>query len=159
MTEDGTSTPLVKGSGYTAAEIAEGDAERVEFQTWYRANYLTADEDTCSKAIVVFPFNGNGGVPWYRDTISSDSADGVAPAAADYISWNLVSVLNGSPELSVPVGKVGYQSRVSLTEEFFPANLEIQAAVGCDFMLMNLVREMAYELDLPKGVKTGRYMW
>jgi hypothetical protein len=50
---------------------------------------------------------------------------------------------------------VKYDSRISLVEEDFPATLEIQGA-GCDFMLMNLVREVAYTQGLPRGVKTGR---
>ncbi|KAK9475713.1 amidase signature enzyme [Lipomyces japonicus] len=142
-----------------ATVTAEGIAERKEFQAFYAKYFLGADSETCSDAIVVFPFNGNGGVPWYRDTVTSDSANGVAPSSPEYLSWNLISPINGSPEVVVPVGTVGYQSRVSLVEEEFPAALEIQAAHGCDFMLLNLVREVAYDQNLPKAVKTGRYVF
>ncbi|KAL3477183.1 amidase signature enzyme [Aspergillus californicus] len=146
-------------STVNTSQAEQGKAQRAEFQKWYRKYFLTPDNTTCSEAIVVFPFNGNGGVPWYRDDTNTDSANGFASAPDGYLSWNMLSVLNGSPELVVPVGDVAYLSRVSLVEERFPAALEIQAAYGCDFMLMNLVREVAYTMDAPKGVKTGRFMF
>lgn len=117
------------------------------------------DEETCSEATVVFPFNGNGGVPWYRDTNVSYSRDGYAPALPGYISWNLLSVMNESPEVTVPVGPIRYQSKISLVEEEYPAALEIQGAGGCDMMLMNLAREVAYAQGLPKAVRTGSKMY
>lgn len=132
---------------------------QAEFQKFYRSSVLIPDDETCSEAIVVFPFNGNGGVPWYRDTNISYSQDGYAPTLPGYISWNLLSVMNESPELSVPVGSVRYESKISLVEEDFPAALEIQGASGCDMMLMNLVREVAYAEGLPKAVKTGSKMY
>lgn len=132
---------------------------QAEFQKFYRKSVLVPDEETCSEAIVVFPFNGNGGVPWYRDTNISYSQDGYAPALPGYISWNLLSVMNESPEVTVPVGPIRYQSKISLVEEEYPAALEIQGAVGCDMMLMNLAREVAYAQGLPKAVRTGSKMY
>lgn len=136
-----------------------GKEQRVEFQAWYRKYILASDDDTCSETIVVFPFNGNGGVPWYRDATTKDSAGGFAAAPEGYLSWNMLSVLNGSPELAIPVGEVGYTSKISLIEEKFPVALEIQAAYGCDLMLLNLVRELAYATDATKSVKTGRFLF
>ena len=157
MTENGPS--VVAAEVFNQSEIDAGNVEREEFITWYTKNFLTPDENTCSEAIVVFPFNGNGGVPWYRDSLSTDSANGIAPSSIDYVSWNVISPYNGSPEIVVPVGTVGYKSRVTLADEELPVALEIQGAYGCDFMLMNLVRDMAYTLDLPKGVKTGQTLF
>jgi hypothetical protein len=141
------------------SEIAIGWAQRLEFQQWYREHFLPSNDMTCSDTIVVFPFNGNGGVPWYRDMLTTDSEDGVVSAPDGYVSWNLLSVLNGSPEIAVPVESVSYTSRVRLVEEYYPASLEIQAAYGCDFMLMNSVREVAISTDFPTGVKTGRFVY
>ncbi|RDW76548.1 uncharacterized protein DSM5745_06540 [Aspergillus mulundensis] len=141
----------------TLGEI--GFALQSEFQAFYRHAFLPANEETCSETLVVFPFNGNGGNPWYRDDPATYTVEGRAPALPGYISWNLLSVMNESPEVAVPVGAVEYTSRVSLVGKEYPATLEIQGAVGCDFMLMNLVREVAYTLGLPKGVKTGRRMY
>ncbi|CAI7644129.1 unnamed protein product [Penicillium manginii] len=132
---------------------------QAEFQKFYRKSVLVPDEETCSEATVVFPFNGNGGVPWYRDTNVSYSRDGYAPALPGYISWNLLSVMNESPEVTVPVGPIRYQSKISLVEEEYPAALEIQGAGGCDMMLMNLAREVAYAQGLPKAVRTGSKMY
>ncbi|ETS80715.1 hypothetical protein PFICI_08244 [Pestalotiopsis fici W106-1] len=156
MTLDDTSSNV---SLSTNSQTQLGAAQRAEFQAWYRKHILSPDDTTCSQTIVVFPFNGNGGKPWYRDSTTSDSASGTASALAGYISWNLLSVLNGSPEIVVPVGEVEYLSRVTLATEKFPAAVEIQAAYGCDLMLTNLVREVAYAMDLPRGVKTGRFMF
>ncbi|KAJ5333569.1 Amidase [Penicillium brevicompactum] len=141
------------------AKAKLGKAQRAEFQAWYRKYILASNDETCSETIVVFPFNGNGGVPWYRDATTKDSAGGFATAPEGYLSWNMLSVLNGSPELAVPVGEVGYTSKISLVEEKIPAALEIQAAYGCDIMLLNLVRELAYNTDATKRVKTGRFMF
>ncbi|KAL4899038.1 hypothetical protein BDW74DRAFT_171806 [Aspergillus multicolor] len=141
----------------TLGEI--GFTLQAEFQDFYRQFFLSASEETCSDAIVVFPFNGNGGNPWYRDDDAAYTVEGRAPALPGYISWNFLSVMNESPEVAVPVGTVRYTSRVSLVQEEYPATLEIQGAVGCDFMLMNLVREVAYSQGLLKGVKTGRWMY
>lgn len=154
---DGTGSSDITYEDSSLAAL--GWAQRAEFQAWYNKYFLARDNLTCSQAIVVFPFNGNGGIPWYRDSTTSYSTDGIGSAPAGYMSWNLISPLNGNPEASVPVGEVGYTSRVSLVEEKFPANLEIQAAHGCDLMLLNLIREVAYAMDLPREVKTGRYMW
>ncbi|KAL3488552.1 amidase signature enzyme [Aspergillus germanicus] len=156
-TLDGATDPSFAPQNATLGEM--GNALRTEFQHFYRTHFLPASETTCSDAIVVFPFNGNGGIPWYRDTDVSYSPGGQAPAPPGYISWNLLSVMNASPEIAVPVGAVRYRSRVSLVEEEMPAALEIQAARGCDLMLMNLVRNVAYAQGLPRGVKTGRRMF
>ncbi|KAF7515216.1 hypothetical protein PCG10_003565 [Penicillium crustosum] len=141
------------------AKVKLGKDRRAEFQSWYRKYFLGSDDETCSQTIVVFPFNGNGGVPWYRDATTKDSAGGFAAAPEGYLSWNMLSVLNGSPELAVPVGEVGYTSKISLVEERIPVALEIQAAYGCDLMLLNLVRELAYNTDATKSVKTGRFLF
>jgi hypothetical protein len=156
-TLDGATDPSFAPQNATLGEM--GNALRTEFQHFYRTHFLPASEKTCSDAIVVFPFNGNGGIPWYRDTDVSYSPGGQAPAPPGYISWNLLSVMNASPEIAVPVGAVRYRSRVSLVEEEMPAALEIQAARGCDLMLMDLVRNVAYAQGLPRGVKTGRRMF
>ncbi|KAJ5352581.1 Amidase [Penicillium brevicompactum] len=141
------------------AKAKLGKEQRAEFQAWYRKYILASNDETCSEIIVVFPFNGNGGVPWYRDATTKDSAGGFAAAPEGYLSWNMLSVLNGSPELAVPVGEVGYTSKISLVEEKIPAALEIQAAYGCDIMLLNLVRELAYSTNATKRVKTGRFVF
>ena len=141
------------------AKAKLGKERWAEFQAWYRKYILASNEETCSETIVVFPFNGNGGIPWYRDATTKDSAGGFAAAPEGYLSWNMLSVLNGSPELAVPVGEVGYTSKISLVEEKIPAALEIQAAYGCDIMLLNLVRELAYNTDATKRVKTGRFLF
>ncbi|OJJ97044.1 hypothetical protein ASPACDRAFT_45900 [Aspergillus aculeatus ATCC 16872] len=155
-TLNAASDPSFTPQNATLGEI--GHTLQSEYQTFYPRYFPSAKEETCSAAIVVFPFNGDGGNPWYRDSNISYTVAGSAPALPGYISWNYLSVMNESPEMAVPVGTVKYQSRVSLMEEEFPATVEIQGADGCDFMLMNLVRAVAYERGLKKGVQTGSRM-
>ncbi|KAJ5775765.1 amidase signature enzyme [Penicillium nucicola] len=154
---DKPSSSSLKPQNATLGQM--GLSLQAEFQKFYRTSVLVPDKETCSEAIVVFPFNGNGGVPWYRDTNISYSQDGYAPALPGYISWNLLSVMNESPEVTVPVGAIRYQSKISLVEEEYPAALEIQGASGCDKMLLNLIREVTYAQGLPKAVKTGSKMY
>lgn len=157
MSVDEAGTASTEPESKSKAKL--GKDRRAEFQAWYRKYFLASNDETCSETIIVFPFNGNGGVPWYLDATTKNSAGGFAAAPEGYLSWNMLSVLNGSPELAVPVGEVRYTSKISLVEEKIPVALEIQAAYGCDLMLLNLVRELAYTTDATKSVQTGRFLF
>jgi hypothetical protein len=61
VTINGGGSPSFASQNATLGEI--GHTLQLDFQPFYRNNLLTANEETRSDAIVVFPSNGNGVIP------------------------------------------------------------------------------------------------
>ncbi|GAA5849375.1 hypothetical protein JCM8547_006530 [Rhodosporidiobolus lusitaniae] len=65
------------------------------------------------------------------------------------------SVFSGAPEVVVPIGQVPYNSTLSGIVEYSPVTVDILARPGCDYVLLDLVAQLA-DAGLLQEVKTGR---
>lgn len=60
-----------------------------------------------------------------------------------------------SPDITVPIGQISYESIISHHEEELAITLSFVAHRGCDFALMDFVKACA-DAGFCKEVKTGR---
>jgi Asp-tRNA(Asn)/Glu-tRNA(Gln) amidotransferase A subunit family amidase len=144
---------MAYGFNLTAGNFSEALANKTIFKEWTETNLLIPmlDTDYCSSSILIHPIDP--GAPSYRDNYPAAS-----PAAAGiWFGWNQYSIsqLAGVPEVVVPIGQINFTSRVTGTTKYLPVVVSINAAAGCDFMLFELVEQLAANGDIPKGVKTG----
>lgn len=104
---------------------------------------------------------GTGGRPSYRvedfnnlpgtaQFLLSSTAKG--SKASDY--FVLISPMAGLPEITVPIGQVGYYSQVSRQWEMLPVAVQLVAHPGCDDMLLELVKSLA-AANVVRPVKVG----
>lgn len=69
-----------------------------------------------------------------------------------------IGPLAGVPDFVVPIGEVPYNSTISLKTEYMPVTMSFVASRGCDFMLVNLIRELE-GAGILKSVQTGTRMY
>ncbi|KAG6880643.1 hypothetical protein C0992_003186 [Termitomyces sp. T32_za158] len=79
--------------------------------------------------------------------------DGSTAKMSDYFTY--VASMAGLPEVTIPLGQVGYYSHVSREWEMLPVAVQVVAHRGCDDLLLNLVEKLAGK-GLLDAVSTGR---
>jgi Asp-tRNA(Asn)/Glu-tRNA(Gln) amidotransferase A subunit family amidase len=141
------------GFNLTSANFSEALTNKTLFKDWTERHLLTPmlDTDYCSSALLIHPIYP--GTPSYRDNYPASSPE----VAGIFFGWNQYSIsqLAGVPEVVVPIGQVNYTSRVTGTTKFLPVAVSINAAAGCDFLLYDLVAQLAVRGIIPEAVKTG----
>lgn len=111
---------------------------------------ISSSADTQNEIpLLVFP--QSWGVPQYRD--ESDRSRNKS------ILWNgfsvySISYCSGCPDITVPVGQVKFQSKITETEGQLPVSLSFLTEPGSDVVLLSLLRKMEQD-GLLKPVQTG----
>ncbi|KAK1999876.1 amidase [Colletotrichum falcatum] len=109
---------------------------------WHERVLFSTDE-SCSEAIFVYDI-GTGGLPSFRERDLNNMpgaalpAEPTGPGAA-----SVVSSYFGDVDYTVPLGQVSYFSNVTYQVETMPVTINIVAKRGCDFVLFNMVTELA----------------
>ena len=99
--------------------------------------------------LLVFP--QSWGVPQYRDEGDQSKDKSIW---WDGFSAYSISYCSGCPDITVPVGQVKFQSKITETEEWLPVSLSFLTKPGSDFLLLSLLRRMEHD-GLLKPVQTG----
>ena len=104
----------------------------------------------CEVPLLVYP--QSWGVPQYRD------ADKRLKDKS--LFWNgfsaySISYCSGCPDITVPIGQVKFQSKVTETEEWLPVSMSFLTRPGSDAVLLSLLRRMEHD-GLLKPVQTGK---
>ncbi|KZL82153.1 amidase family protein [Colletotrichum incanum] len=121
---------------------------------WHEKVLFSTDE-SCSEAILIYDI-GTGGRPSFRERDLNNMpgaalpADPTGPGAA-----SIVSSYFGDVDYTVPLGQVSYFSNVTYQVEIMPVTLNLVAKRGCDFVLFNMVNELAHR-GILKTVSTGQ---
>ncbi|KAI9748793.1 MAG: hypothetical protein M4579_007117 [Chaenotheca gracillima] len=115
------------------------------FSGWVR-DVLFVTEDADETPLLIFP--QSFGIPRYRDTLD--------PSATIWTTFSIYSFgyLAGCPDYTLPIGEVGYASRISEREEFLPVSLSIVGAPSHDLTLFGILNRLA-EDGVLKDVITG----
>jgi Asp-tRNA(Asn)/Glu-tRNA(Gln) amidotransferase A subunit family amidase len=137
------------GKKLTDDDFAHAVAFRHQFAKSIAEDLIKFDSKSCSDSIFMYDA-GTGGHPSYR-VEDFNSLSGSAPfllttpmadsKASDYFTY--ISSMGGLPEITVPIGQVGYYSRVSRQWEMLPVAVQLVAHPGCDNMLLELVKNLA----------------
>ncbi|KAI9637823.1 amidase signature domain-containing protein [Dioszegia hungarica] len=128
-----------------------------DYRSWFNDEFLSYDNQTCSDSIFVYDV-GTGGLPSYREAVLNDGVTAITPFSDprnNTLNQAQVSPLSGCVDITIPIGQAAYNSSVSLITEYHPVTISLIARAGCDFMLLNMVDELA-DAGLIKTVKTGR---
>ncbi|KAK2056290.1 amidase [Colletotrichum caudatum] len=121
---------------------------------WHEKVLFSTDE-SCSESILIYDI-GTGGLPSFRERDLNDMPGAALPA--DPIGLRAASMVAsyfGDVDYTVPLGQVSYLSNVTYQEETMPVTVNIVAKRGCDFVLFNMINELAHRGVL-KTVLTGQ---
>ncbi|KAF2827441.1 amidase signature enzyme [Ophiobolus disseminans] len=125
----------------TQDERDDGYARIAIYKKWFGSTILAND---ASDALIVIPQENI--IPRYRDEnpcFRRPPQDGICAMA-------LAAVLN-APALTVPIGQIPYQSRVSRNEEYLPLTVTL--------FLLETTQRILEAAQLPTTVKTGKVMF
>ncbi|KAL3475516.1 amidase signature domain-containing protein [Aspergillus californicus] len=141
----------------SAVNITQEDADEAYerftyFRDWFGTNVVKAETGSCSESLFVIPM-ATGDVS-YRNTVYSP------PDVSSWASFTpyYFSVQSQGPEVTLPIGEVGYQSNITNVNEKLPVAIDVLAHRNCDLMLLDLVGALADE-GILREVKTGRTLW
>ncbi|KAG6919782.1 hypothetical protein DXG01_001621 [Tephrocybe rancida] len=150
------------GATHTDDDFAAAVRIRNAFRDSIAADLLLPDTKSCSDSLFMYDA-GTGGQPSYR-VEEFNHIEGAAQALltgpigkskpSDYFTF--IASMAGLPEITVPLGQVGYFSHISREWEMLPVAVQLVARRGCDNMLLNLVDKLAVAGVL-SSTKTGRY--
>jgi Asp-tRNA(Asn)/Glu-tRNA(Gln) amidotransferase A subunit family amidase len=142
--------PVPRNAFSRAQRLTDGDYARAlsikrQFGDFFVQNVLSADDDSCSNAILMYDI-GTGGLPSYREEHLNalDGATVLSITVPDGgVAKNYLTPMSGCPEMTVPLGQVEYSSHVSMQTEMLPVSVQLVAYRGCEGMLLGLIKEMA----------------
>jgi hypothetical protein len=137
---------------YNASLIAKRDAV-----DWYEKNLQHPANESCSESVMIYDI-GTGGLPSYREEnlnvgpnatlLAVMSPRAVLPASG-------ICTIFACADFTVPIGQVSYLSQVTFVEEMVPVTLNLVVKRECDFVLYNMIEELA-DAGVLKAVKTGK---
>ncbi|KAH1488333.1 hypothetical protein LV164_004194 [Aspergillus fumigatus] len=147
---------------YDASHITQSGYEqalhtKAAAVNWFQEEVLYETSDSCSEAVMICD-GGTGGLPSFREQALNNSPNAtfmsVFPEHAD-VSCSGICTLFGCVDFTIPLGQVDYDSPVTMVTEQWPVTINIIARRGCDFMLFNMIKQLAEEGVL-RSVTTGR---
>lgn len=148
-----TKARLDYGSKVNQVDIEASLRASDSYGSWVRDVLFgpSSSEDT-QREVPLLIYPQSWGVPQYRDDDKrlKDKS----------LFWNgfsaySISYCSGCPDITVPVGQVKFQSKVTETEEWLPVSLSFLTRPGSDAVLLSLLRNMEHD-GLLKPVQTGK---
>ncbi|GAA5999827.1 uncharacterized protein JCM10292_003760 [Rhodotorula paludigena] len=110
-------------------------------------NYVTiASNETCSETLFVRP--QSAGDTSYRTYFPS------YPTPAWGYDSTYHAIYAEQPEITIPIGHFPYNSTVTNHVEYLPVTVSVNAARGCDYMLLDLAQQL-HAAGIVSEVKTG----
>ncbi|KAH6898048.1 indole-3-acetamide hydrolase [Thelonectria olida] len=123
-------------------------------ELWHEKVLYQTDE-SCSESIFIYDI-GTGGLPSFREKELNQSPGAALPAACRTAgAAPIISSYFGDVDITIPIDQVAYFSNVTYEEVLMPVTVNLVARRGCDFVLFNLVGELAKK-GIVKPVLTGR---
>ena len=150
-----TKARLEYGAKVNQAELEASSRAANAYGGWVRdvlfgsSSSLSSSSSSATQSeIPLLLFPQSWGVPQYRDESNQSTF------------WNgfsvySISYCSGCPDITVPIGQVKFQSKVTKTEEWLPVSLSFLTKPGSDAVLLSLLRKMEHD-GLLKPVQTGR---
>ncbi|KAK0511023.1 hypothetical protein JMJ35_006575 [Cladonia borealis] len=136
------------GSDITPEQRKDAMQRMEVYKEWVLQKVLHVDDQT---ALVVLPIKD--AEPNYRDI---DPGPAFAQDVWDPL-W--LSPVLEAPEISVPVGELLYQSRMSERSECLPVAVSFLGPPGADIMLANTLKASFAKAGRPLAVNVGRNMY
>ncbi|KPM41819.1 hypothetical protein AK830_g4713 [Neonectria ditissima] len=130
-------------------------ANRTRDAALWHEDVLFSTEESCSEAIMVYDV-GTGGLPSFREADLNDSPGAAVPVdPRGPRAGSTTASYFGDVDYTVPIGQVSYFSNVTFQNEMMPVTVNLVAKRGCDFVLFNLINELA-DQGILETVLTGQ---
>ena len=118
-----------------------------QLSIWWNNVVQPANSLTCSENIFIYPLTN--ATASYRNIYLS-------PAKPDIGYMTVyISPFVGNPDIAVPIGQAPYNSTITLRTEYLPVTVGVMAHVGCDYMLLELIKQLG-DANILQPVQTGR---
>jgi Asp-tRNA(Asn)/Glu-tRNA(Gln) amidotransferase A subunit family amidase len=139
------------GVTVTKIEYDEAVQQFKTFKRWLLNVLFTPHSDEIE--ILLYP--QSWGLPFYRDE-SKPTPKVIQPSDIFWEGFSSYSIsyVSGCPDITVPVGQVPYQSRITGQEEWLPVSLSFLSQPGNDRILTSLLKELEVTAVL-RPVQTG----
>ncbi|KAK4236231.1 amidase signature enzyme [Achaetomium macrosporum] len=139
--------PLVRwsyGDIVSASQLQDQDDVKASFMKWFNTEVLppVADPKQCSSGLVLYIGSSGGQNPRNRYSNGSGVPFG--------FSSNCISVLVEVPDSVFPVGEVLSRSAITAHDEALPVAIDINAAKGCDGLLVKLAQDLVKAGIIPE---------
>lgn len=153
-----TKARLERASKVTDSEYIDAVHAKNTYASWVNETLLPnpfsdsqnqTNTETLEVPLLIYP--QSWGVPQYRD----EKMDSETDIHEQEFSVYSLSYCSGCPDVTVPVGEVRFESRISERDEYLPISLSILAPRGADQILLGLLSRLEEE-NILKGVKCGR---
>ncbi|KAL8286683.1 hypothetical protein RQP46_004211 [Phenoliferia psychrophenolica] len=130
-----TTYPTMVRWAYGRSQGEEGyNAALVQKQTtmdFISNHVLKEDESSCSDSLFMYPIDP--GLTQYRNLYHGP------PTPPFGFAMDSVSPFAETPEISIPLGQIRYNSTIDDFVDFLPVSVAIMARKGCDYVLLDLV--------------------
>lgn len=137
-----------KGAAVTPPQNQDARRKLGVYRTWLHETLFAARE---TDALLVLPVAN--AAPSYRDAVSP------SPENQSALDELFLQPILGAPHMVVPVGDVPYDSGVTGRVEYLPVVVDVVAAPGRDFELLDAVDEIMAQSGRPTVVATGSRMF
>lgn len=136
------------GKSVTQAQRDEGMHRLEVYKHWFLHFAMKQDEN---EAFLIMPIS-NVDVN-YRDVHPAPVA---RPTGFDPL---ILSPILGAPDVVIPIGEYGYDSRVSGRKEFLPVSVDVVGLPGSDLHLIDIIQNCLETSKRPTVVRTGSRMF
>ncbi|KAL8695523.1 MAG: hypothetical protein Q9224_003393, partial [Gallowayella concinna] len=123
-------SPLIRwtfGDTFPPSTLQEAQTNKTIFMDWFNTQILKPHNQTCSESLLLYTSTANASSS-YRDLYKGP------PSVPVGFSTGRISVFAEVPDVVVPVGEAGYESKVTGHREVLPVTVDLMAAKGCDGM-------------------------
>lgn len=131
-------SPLARwafGETFPPTQLAEEDAKRATFSSWFAEHIMRPSVETCSDALL-FYVGSAAGSTHYRNAYQGP------PTPPTGWTLEMMSTLGGGPDFVLPVGEAEYVSEITGRVEMMPVTVNVMAAMGCDGVVYGVVRDL-----------------
>ncbi|KAF9000300.1 amidase signature domain-containing protein [Cyathus striatus] len=154
---------FARGRNITHDEFLDAVKAKEVFRNGVSRHIFKEDSHSCSDSLFMYDA-GTGGKPSYRYEelnllhgathflLTVPSSDGSPPQMKDF--FNFLASMGELPEVTIPLGQVGYYSHLTRQWEAIPVAVQLVSRKGCDAMLVELVKALG-ERGVIRGVKVG----
>lgn len=144
-----------RGATVTATQHQEATARLNVYKEWLMRTVFHHDSPGESQKLVLLILTISNVGPNYRDVPSeSPSREG------QYVLGQLfLPPILGAPDIAVPIGDVPYASRIRGQNEYLPVVVDLVAAPGKDWELLDAVEKIMAGSGRPSVVRTGKRMF
>jgi hypothetical protein len=155
--------PLVRwGYGDSLSEVASSEAlmNKTIFKDWFASHILKPDNKTCSSSILAYIVPP---VAQYRNayrtspkppftfssqyySVFAETSDIVVPSESSTLRrfpFDIFSQPRPTNNFAILVGQTTYNSTVTNHSEELPVTVNLMIARGCDWLLLNLISDLA----------------